>query len=335
MEQLSIFLPLASMAVTALFALLVFNQWRERRRSFQLVWAFGLLFYSVGAGSEFAGALFGWSQVLYRAWYLGGALLTAAYLGMGTIYLLRRSRFGYFAATAILLGGLLALAAGRSYPGSQPTARTVFGVAVAGAIAIVYTTARHRALSADVALALLLGGSVIGAALILTAPLPAPGYVLSPVTHAPVGSGFPGYVRVLTPTFNVAGALCLVFGAVFSAYVYMPKRKLLRARPLPPVAAQLYGATSVAVNLIASLPGASAALARGELNSRVPATILIAVGGFVPSLTSGLNRYGITWGFFLGELLGAVLILAGFLVSEEVLARRSPTADGELLGGRA
>jgi hypothetical protein len=88
-----------------------------------------------------------------------------------------------------------------------------------------------------------------------------------------------------------------------------------------PVLAQLYGALAVLVNLVASLPLALAALARGRLNSRVPATLLIALGGFVPSITSGLNRFGITWAFFLGEFLGIALIFSGFLVSEEVFAR--------------
>ena len=51
------------------------------------------------------------------------------------------------------------------------------------------------------------------------------------------------------------------------------------------------------------------------LRFRVPATILIAIGGFIPGWTSGLNRFGITWSFFIGELLGVVFIFLGFLVS--------------------
>jgi hypothetical protein len=100
----------------------------------------------------------------------------------------------------------------------------------------------------------------------------------------------------------------------------MPKRKVLPSRGvrLPPVVAQAYAALAVAVNLVASLPRAAASLLAGRLNSRVPATLLIAAGGFVPGLTSGLNRFGVTWSFFLGELVGVVLIFAGFLVSEEV-----------------
>jgi hypothetical protein len=75
---------------------------------------------------------------------------------------------------------------------------------------------------------------------------------------------------------------------------------------------------AVTVNFFASLPGAWTALRQGKLNSRVPATILIALGAFIPGLTSGLNRFGVTWSFFLGEFLGLVLIFVGFLVSEDV-----------------
>ncbi|MEK7860356.1 MAG: hypothetical protein AAB284_03245, partial [Chloroflexota bacterium] len=53
-----------------------------------------------------------------------------------------------------------------------------------------------------------------------------------------------------------------------------------------------------------------------------PATLLIAIGGFIPGVTSGMNRFGITWAFFLGELLGVLLIFTGFLVSTEVFAER-------------
>ena len=74
------------------------------------------------------------------------------------------------------------------------------------------------------------------------------------------------------------------------------------------------------VNFVASLPGTWRALRAGTLNSRVPATILIALGGFIPGWTSGLNRFGITWSFFIGELLGVVLIFLGFLVSIEVFS---------------
>lgn len=327
MSTLNVALPLASSLVSFTFAALVFDQWWQRRHNFQLVWTVGLLWYGISAGTEFIGGAFGWSEPLYRTWYLIGAFFVAAYLGAGTIYLLSKSRFGYFAGVTVLIGGLLSLlfshatAKGSSaplYPGSAEAGTVAFAIAVAGGLAIIGATATRRRLAAHIAMAVLLIGSAAVAIMTLTAPLASPGWAIDPATHVPVGSAFPGYVRVLTGPFNIAGALCLVFGAIYSAYVYMPKRKVLRAKVQVPVLAQLYGAVAVIVNLVASLPGAATALMRGKLNSRVPATLLIALGAFIPGVTSGLNRFGVTWSFFLGELLGVLLILGGFLVSEEV-----------------
>lgn len=77
---------------------------------------------------------------------------------------------------------------------------------------------------------------------------------------------------------------------------------------------------AIVVNLAASIPGAAADLVRGRLNSRVPATLLIAPGGLIPAITSGLDRFGSTSGFFIGEFLGVFFLFAGFLVSLEVLS---------------
>lgn len=318
MNVLNVVLPLGSSVLSFVFAAMVFDQWLQRRHAFQLVWAIGLLWYGISAGCEFVGSAFGWNETLYRAWYLIGALFVAAYLGAGTVYLLSKTRFGYFVGVTFLIGGALSLAATARYPGSATAGTVTFFFALFGAIAVIAATAVRRRLAAHIAMGVLLLGSVAGAYMILTAGLAAPGWALDPNTHVPVGSAFPGYVRVLTPAFNVAGALCLVFGAIFSAYVYMPKRKVLRAKVSTPVLAQVYGASAVAVNFVASLPAASNALLKGKLNSRVPATLLIAAGAFIPGVTSGLNRFGVTWSFFLGELLGVLLIFGGFLVSEEV-----------------
>jgi hypothetical protein len=154
------------------------------------------------------------------------------------------------------------------------------------------------------------GGTIVVATLVMTAKLT--GGFVDPATHVPVAAAFPGYLRVSSVPFNAGGGLALVFGALYSAYIYMPKKRVLAAR---------FAVVAIAVNFVASLPGAASALFAGRLNSRVPATILIAIGAFIPGLTSSLNRFGITWVTFLGEFLGVVLIFAGFLVSEEVFAK--------------
>jgi hypothetical protein len=324
MSAPNVVLPLLTSVASFALAALVLDQWRQRRRSFQVVWGLGLLCYGISSGTELLGA-FGWSPTLYRLWYLFGALFVAAYLGAGTVYLLSRTGFGYFAASAVFAGGLFApLSQLRLVHEGRPTSWayvwTVVGASTLAAIAIGFATARHRRRAADVLMVVLVSASVLAAVLVATARLAPPGYALDPLTRVPVGGAMPGYLRVMTGPFNIAGGFCLIFGAIFSIYVYMPKRKVLRGHPATPILGQLYRALAVAVNLLVSLPVAAAALVTGRLNSRVPATMLIALGGFVPSVTSGLDRFGVTWSFYLGQLLGVVLIFAGFLVSEEVFA---------------
>jgi hypothetical protein len=123
---------------------------------------------------------------------------------------------------------------------------------------------------------------------------------------------------------NVTGAFVLILGAVFSTYVFMPKRRVLpySLDPRQPGDQFLFNLliapVAIVVNLVASLPGTLRALVAGRIHSRVPATILIAVGAFIPTLTDSLNRFGSTDLFQLGKFLGVVFLFLGFLVSIEV-----------------
>ncbi|OLC58270.1 MAG: hypothetical protein AUH85_01005 [Chloroflexi bacterium 13_1_40CM_4_68_4] len=317
----NVVLPLLSSLLSFAFAGLVFAQWLRRRRAFQLVWSVGLLWYGISAGTEFLGSAIGWSEPIYRAWYLIGAFFVAAYLGMGTVYLLSKTRFGYFVSASLAFAGLITLAAGAKYD-APLTAGLGALVAIAAGVSVALAATFRRNLAAHVLFAFLAASSVAVAILVLTAPVSAPGYATDPQTGVPIGDAMPGYLRPLTIPFNVAGALSLVFGALFSAYVFMPKVKVLRGKVRVPVLAQLYGLVAVVVNFIASLPGTLVALFSGGLHSRVPATILIALGGFIPGVTSGLNRFGVTWSFFLGEFIGVLLIFIGFVVSTEVFGER-------------
>jgi hypothetical protein len=321
----NIVFPLLSSLLSFAFAVLVGDQWLRRRQPYQLVWTIGLLWYGISAATEFVGGAFGWSEPLYRAWYLIGAFGVAAYLGLGTVFLLRNTRFGYFVAFSVFAGGLFSIlsALARAKEGDPASAATVVAVvafATAAAVILAVATRIRRELVAPLATLVLVVASVVVAVLTLTAPVDAPGYFLDPATRVPTGNAFPPDLRILTPPFNIAGAFALVFGAVYSAYIFMPKRRVLRIEAGPPVIGAVARAVAVVINFFASVPGAFRAFRQGRLNSRVPATLLIALGGFIPGWTSGLNRFGVTWSFFLGEFLGVLLIFLGFLVSIEVFS---------------
>jgi hypothetical protein len=328
--DLNVALPLASSVLSFVFAAFLLDQWRERRRPYQLVWTIGMLWYGISAGTEFLGSAFGWSDPLYRVWYLVGAIWVAAWLGLGTVMLLARTRFGYAFALSLGLAGLFTYLswARYQYPDSGSAPIVYSGVALVLAVTTVVMTYRRDDRWPNVAAGLVIVGSAISVVMLALVPL-GPGSFVDPATHIPTGQLLPGYVRLLAPFFNVTGAFALVFGALYSAYMFMPKVRIvryslaqgpggarrgrLRTAALLPVAA-----TAVTINFVASVPGALWALVRGRLHTRVPATILIAIGGFIPSITSGANRFGATSGFFLGEFLGVLFLFAGFLVSVEV-----------------
>ncbi len=93
------YLPLLTCIISLFFAVTVLDQYFARRKAFQLLWAIGLFMYSIAAFTEFYSGVFGITDLMLRLWYLIGAILVAAYMGMGTIYLLMRRR----AANVIML----------------------------------------------------------------------------------------------------------------------------------------------------------------------------------------------------------------------------------------
>jgi hypothetical protein len=140
---------------------------------------------------------------------------------------------------------------------------------------------------------------------------------------------------------NVTGAFALILGALFSAYVFMPKKRVLDYSLDPGQSGDqfLFGLftapIAITVNFVASLPGALKALFTGRIHSRVPATLLIAIGAFIPALTDSLNRFGSTEWFQTGKLLSMIFLLAGFLVSTETFSVvRVPFTSIVLRGAR-
>jgi hypothetical protein len=338
-----VLLPGLTALLALVFALALLDQWRRRRRAYQLVWAVGMTFFAVGAGMEAVAAAAGWSEPLYRTWYLSGAVLTAGWLGLGTAFLLGRTRFGYAFALCLFLAGLFTFLSARRLPaGSAGDAPVLYFIAAGVlALAVAIETYFQNERWPYVAAVGVLGATLVGVVLTLTVPLPSPGYAVDPRTGIPTAEIVPATLRLLTPFLNVTGGLALILGALFSAYVFMPKRRVLpysldAEQPGDSFLFNLAIApVAIAVNFVASLPGAVRALVTGRIHSRVPATILIALGAIIASSTDTLNRFGSTELFQVGKFLGVLLLFLGFLVSIEVFRDiRVPFTGLVLRGGR-
>jgi hypothetical protein len=322
--NLNVILPLGSAILAVLLSVLLLDQWRERRRTYQLAWALGALLFGIASACEALGAANGWDAGLLRVWYLAGAVLNVGWLGLGTAFLLAKTRFGYTYAFVTALAGIFTVLSQvkNHYPdvGSVPILYLIFSLVLALAVAgeTYFQNERWPRIAAIGVVAV----TALATVLVVVASLPAGPLPLD--SHGvPVLDPVPGALRLLTPLMNVTGGLSLVLGALFSAYVFMPKRRVLGYSLDPEQNGDqmlfnlLIAPVAIVVNFVASLPGAIAALVRGRLHSRVPATLLIAAGALLVSGTDLGVKDGATAIFELSKLLGIALIFLGFLISIE------------------
>lgn len=97
MNYISIFSTIISFA----FAISVFNRYRQRKGTHLLLWGIGLVLYGLGTLTEVV-LSFTFSELALKTWYLTGAMLTAAWLGQGTVHLLVRKRGVASSLTVVL-----------------------------------------------------------------------------------------------------------------------------------------------------------------------------------------------------------------------------------------
>jgi len=101
-------LPFASSLISIVFAALIFKRYFERRGTHLLLWGIGMVFFAIGGFCEALYGAFGWNDLVFRLWYLCGAILVAAWLGQGTVYLLASKRWATILMVLLVLGSLYA-----------------------------------------------------------------------------------------------------------------------------------------------------------------------------------------------------------------------------------
>jgi len=275
-------LPAASSAIIFVFTALVLRRYAARRGRHLLLWGIGLGCFGVASAAEAYSAL-AWHPLVFRLWYLGGAVLSAAWIGQGTVYLLASARlpqflislvFGYAAATMVFL----------------TLGRFGLGTKIVWALisfhGLIFASTFNRLLVrrwrpepiAAVLTIVLAAASAAAAAAVFTVPLDPSAF--DPTQ--PLGVQYrailpPGaLVRRLTPAFNIYGTIALAGGALYSAW-------LLRRGAIAP--------------------------------QRVLGNVLIALGAFAIASAGTMVRFGLGGYLALGELIAAALMFGGFLLT--------------------
>jgi len=224
----NIVFPLLSAGLMIVFAIFVLNRYISSNKMHFFFWGIGLLMFSIGSLSEIYLSI-QWNRLAFFFWYFFGAVLNAAWIGQGTIYLLLTKKWIKPTVTLLLVGSLSALIIMIQTMSMLDISQFTSNIAISD---------QYR----DI--------------------IPAP------------NEG--GTIRLLTPFFNVYGATALVGGAVWSAYLFWRKR---------------------------------------VLPNRVIGNILIALGAIIISIASILTRMGLSEWWYLGELLAATLLFAGFILA--------------------
>jgi hypothetical protein len=103
----TLILPFLSTVIMALFTVYVLQRFVVRRKLHFLFWGLGLAMFAIGSFSE-AYLAIAWNRWVFFSWYLFGAILTAAWIGQGTVYLLIRKPRAHILTGILVVGSLLA-----------------------------------------------------------------------------------------------------------------------------------------------------------------------------------------------------------------------------------
>lgn len=93
MNNIIPYIPFLTTIFSAFFLSQLIRHYATKRKSaYILWWAVGVLFYGLGTLVESMFTLYGWSEPIFKAWYILGALLGGAPLAQGTVHLLLKPK---------------------------------------------------------------------------------------------------------------------------------------------------------------------------------------------------------------------------------------------------
>jgi len=106
MNFMNTILPFLSGLVSFGFAIVILRRYWQRKGLHLLLWGIGMVFYGIGGFCEGYYGAFGWNPLVFRMWYLFGAILVAAWLGQGTVYLLAKKTWAHGMMIILILGSI-------------------------------------------------------------------------------------------------------------------------------------------------------------------------------------------------------------------------------------
>jgi hypothetical protein len=98
------YIPIATTFIALAFCGALVARYRQKGGTHLLWWAIGTFTYAAGTAAEASVTLFGWSEGVFRFWYIAGALLGGAPLAQGAVYLHLPKRLADRLSVALVIG---------------------------------------------------------------------------------------------------------------------------------------------------------------------------------------------------------------------------------------
>jgi hypothetical protein len=90
------YLPIFTTFISLVFATIVLKRASQRQNVWHLWWwGIGIVLYAVGTFTESWITLLGWNPIIFKSWYISGALFGGAPLAQGTIWFLLKPKAAY------------------------------------------------------------------------------------------------------------------------------------------------------------------------------------------------------------------------------------------------
>jgi len=97
------YLPIVTTLIAIPFCLTLWRRFQTRpAATYYLCWCIGVAIYGLGTLAEALTTVIGWHPVVFRLWYIAGALLGGAPLAQGSVYLLLKRRTANWLTVALL-----------------------------------------------------------------------------------------------------------------------------------------------------------------------------------------------------------------------------------------
>lgn len=87
------YIPISTTLFSIYFFYVIYNHWKQKKDALYLLWwTIGVVCYGIGTLVESIHTIYGWSPLIFKAWYIAGAFLGGVPLAQGTIYLLMKRK---------------------------------------------------------------------------------------------------------------------------------------------------------------------------------------------------------------------------------------------------